>query len=127
MFPETGAKLNQFENDWAVYRLDYNANEFVVKKGLSKTEADRLAEEYIAKGHHQHYWADKQPAESPDLRGMMSKMLEFGSSQEMAIEVLLGQGASSDDCVDALAAASKLQIDECKAKVQEVVVSLDGA
>lgn len=113
-------------NEWAVYRLDYNANEFVVEKGLSKAKADRLAEEYIAKGHHQHYWVDKQPSGDPDYAALMSSMLESGSSQTMAIRVLLSQGASNDECVTALMASCQLQFDVCMERVLSVVALLDS-
>lgn len=111
-------------NEWAVYRLEYNGNEFVVEEGLSKTAADQLAEEYIAKGHHQHYWVDKQTLNGPDYFLLMSGMIKSGSSQMMAVKVLLSQGASNDECVNALMEVCHLELDVCKAKVKEVVVKL---
>lgn len=74
-------------NDWAVYRQDFNANEFLVQKGLSKDEAGSLADEYLAKGHHQHYWFDKQPSEDVDFASQLLDMLGSGSSHELAIKV----------------------------------------
>ena len=106
-------------NDWAVYRLDFNANEFLVQKGLSKDEAARLAEEYLAKGHHQHYWFDKQPSEDTDFVGQLSNMLSSGSSHELAIKVLLGQGATAEGCYQALESVTELTADECRSKVQQ--------
>ena len=106
-------------NDWAVYRLDFNANEFLVQKGLSKDEAAKLAEEYLAKGHHQHYWFDKQPSGDIDFAGQLSNMLSSGSSHELAIKVLLGQGATAADCYRALAIATELTSDECRSKVEQ--------
>jgi len=106
-------------NDWAVYRQDFNANEFLVQKDLSKAEAASLAEEYLAKGHHQHYWFDKQPPEEIDFASQLSNMLCSGSSHELAIQVLLGQGARPQKCADALAAVTELSEDECRMKVQQ--------
>ena len=106
-------------NDWAVYRLDFNANEFLVQKGLSKDEAARLADEYLAKGHHQHYWFDKQPTEDVNFASQLSNMLSSGSSHELAIKVLLGQGATTEDCCRALATVTSMSADECRSKVQQ--------
>lgn len=114
-------------NDWAVYRLDYHANEFVVEKGLSKEEASRLAEEYIAKGHHQHYWVDKQPSSQPDFEELFSGMLGSGSSHDLAIRVLLGQGATKKECADLLMAATELDAEKSMAKVAEVAERLEDS
>ena len=108
-------------DDWAVYRLDFNSNEFVVEKGLSQEGASRLAEEYIAKGHHQHYWVDKQPADDPDFLKLVRDMIGAGSSHDLAIRVLLSQGATITECVSALTAATDLSAEESSAKVSGVV------
>ena len=42
---------------WCVKRLDDNGNEFVLRAGLSRAQAERLAAEYQARGHKQSYWA----------------------------------------------------------------------
>ncbi|MWV12678.1 hypothetical protein F3I62_11295 [Pseudomonas sp. R-28-1W-6] len=46
--------------DWCVKRLDDNGNEFVLRAGLSREEAERLARDYQARGHKQTYWACRQ-------------------------------------------------------------------
>lgn len=43
---------------WTVWRIDDNANTFVVMSGLSKDEADRLASEFASHGHKQTYWVE---------------------------------------------------------------------
>ena len=106
-------------NDWAVYRLDFNANEFLVQKGLSKDEAARLADEYLAKGHHQHYWFDKQPTEDVNFASQLSNMLSSGSSHELAIKVLLGQGATTEECALALETVTEFNADDCRSKVKQ--------
>jgi hypothetical protein len=45
---------------WAVRRLDDNGNTFVVREGLARAEAERLAAEFEARGHKQTYWAEPQ-------------------------------------------------------------------
>ncbi|MEO4049271.1 hypothetical protein AAFN46_19565 [Pseudomonas sp. CAU 1711] len=48
------------QRDWCVKRLDDNGNQFVVRAGLSRAEAERLALDYQAHGHKQSYWACRQ-------------------------------------------------------------------
>ncbi len=43
---------------WVVWRMDESGNQFVVKDGLSQEDADRLVEEFTARGHKQIYWAE---------------------------------------------------------------------
>ena len=104
-------------NDWAVYRLDYNANEFLVEKGLSKDQADALATTYIERGHHQHYWVDKQPPTRIDYVGMLSEMLRGGSGIKMSLQVLLTQGATAGECLCALTECTNMSQEECKKMV----------
>ena len=47
------------ERNWCVKRLDDNGNEFVLRAGLSRAEAERLAAEYQARGHKQSYWVER--------------------------------------------------------------------
>lgn len=42
--------------EWCVMRVDDNANEFVVRDGLSFADARALAAELEARGHKQMYW-----------------------------------------------------------------------
>jgi hypothetical protein len=51
---------------WAVHRQDDNGNRFVVRAGLDREEAIRLASELEARGHKQLYWIEAEPAAVPD-------------------------------------------------------------
>lgn len=46
--------------DWCLWRLDDNGNRFVVRRGLSRDEAEALALEYQGRGHRQTYWAERE-------------------------------------------------------------------
>jgi hypothetical protein len=48
------------EGTWAVHRQDDNGNRFVVQKGLSREQAERLVAEFEARGHKQVYWAEPE-------------------------------------------------------------------
>lgn len=45
---------------WCVLRRDDNGQEFVVKRGLTKEEARRLAKELEDRGHKQTYWVERR-------------------------------------------------------------------
>ncbi|MBV6701138.1 hypothetical protein [Kitasatospora aureofaciens] len=45
-----------------VMRQDDNGNRFVVARGLSRPEAERLAAEFEARGHKQLYWVEAEDA-----------------------------------------------------------------
>jgi hypothetical protein len=45
---------------WKLLRQDDNGDRFVVKKGLTKQEAERLVAEFEALGHKQTYWAERE-------------------------------------------------------------------
>jgi hypothetical protein len=45
---------------WAVWRIDDNGNSFVVREHLGRDEAERLVEEFTARGHKQMYWTEKE-------------------------------------------------------------------
>ena len=51
--------IEGFEPVWSVWRQDENGNTFLVKGGLSQSEALWLVREYEQKGHKQVYWAEK--------------------------------------------------------------------
>ncbi|QEG21975.1 hypothetical protein [Mariniblastus fucicola] len=108
-------------NDWAVYRLDYNANEFLVEKGLSKEKADHLAAMYIGRGHHQHYWVDKQPPHGQDFHRMLKEMLDSGSTSKIALRVLTSQGATHEQCLNALTQCTSMTVEECQALLDESI------
>jgi hypothetical protein len=54
---------------WAVHRQDDNGNRFVVRAGLDREEAIRLASELETRGHKQLYWVEAAPVESPGRSG----------------------------------------------------------
>jgi hypothetical protein len=43
-----------------VYRIDDNANVFLVRSHLSRIDAERLVAEFEARGHKQMYWAERE-------------------------------------------------------------------
>jgi hypothetical protein len=51
---------------WAVHRQDDNGNRFVVRAGLDREEAVRLASELEARGHKQLYWIEAEPGATQD-------------------------------------------------------------
>jgi len=54
-------ELSELDNAelWVVWRIDDNGNTFVVKDRITKQAAERLVEEFTARGHKQTYWAEK--------------------------------------------------------------------
>jgi hypothetical protein len=56
--PEQGERASCTQRTWTVYRQDDNGNRFVVQKHLSREEAERVVEEFEARGHKQLYWAE---------------------------------------------------------------------
>ena len=51
--------LQPTECDWAVHRQDDNGNRFVVRTGLRREEAERLAAEFESRGHKQLFWVER--------------------------------------------------------------------
>lgn len=49
------------DNDWAVYRLDFAGNEFLVEKNLSEEQARQLVAKFESYKHHQYYWCARLP------------------------------------------------------------------
>ena len=47
---------------WAVYRIDDNGNQFVVRTQFSEGEAGQVVREFEARGHTQVYWAEQERA-----------------------------------------------------------------
>jgi hypothetical protein len=43
------------DNGYEVHRVDDNGNEFIVATGLSREEAERIADMYEARAHKQMY------------------------------------------------------------------------
>ena len=107
-------------NNWAVYRQDSTGNEFVVKRELSKSDAESLAAHYLSLGHHQHYWVDKQLTTAPDFPEQLQEMLQSGSAQKLAVSVLRAQGATDVELIDALLKTSALTPRECELIVQNL-------
>lgn len=106
-------------NNWAVYRQDFTGNEFLVEKGLSEVRARELVEEYESHKHHQHYWADLQPADEIDFPALLAQMLADGSPMHLALSVLTTHGASRTDCVAALQQACGLSDEESEAEFEK--------
>lgn len=53
------------ERDWCLLRLDDNGNRFVMRRQLTRAEAEALARDYQARGHKQTYWAEREgPADT---------------------------------------------------------------
>lgn len=48
---------------WAVYRTDDTGNSFLVREHLTLEEAERVAAEFTARGHKQHYWVEREKPE----------------------------------------------------------------
>ncbi len=45
---------------WRVDRIDTNGVTYRMFGGLTKKKAEKIAQEYEDKGHHQGYWATKE-------------------------------------------------------------------
>jgi len=45
---------------WSVWRTDDTGNTFLVRGGLTQEEAQRLVEEFEARGHKQMYFAERE-------------------------------------------------------------------
>jgi hypothetical protein len=59
--PEPGSVPSA--GSWAVWRIDDNGNTFVVRGGLGREEAERVAAEFSARGHKQMYWVERETSE----------------------------------------------------------------
>ena len=51
------AETGKILRNWSVMRIDTHGNTFKMKTGMTQEEAEKIADEYEAKGHHQGYWA----------------------------------------------------------------------
>ena len=45
---------------WTVWRMDDTGNRFVVRDRLTRETAERLVDEFAARGHKQTYWSERQ-------------------------------------------------------------------
>jgi hypothetical protein len=50
---------------WAVYRQDDYGNRFLVRAGLGRDDASRMAAELAARGHKQLYWVEPERLTEP--------------------------------------------------------------
>lgn len=41
---------------WQLWRMDDHGNEFLVASFATREEAEQARGEFVARGHHQHYW-----------------------------------------------------------------------
>ncbi len=57
---ESTAPSSGEQATWAVNRQDDNGNRYVVQRGLTRTEAERLVAQFEARGHKQVYWAEPE-------------------------------------------------------------------
>jgi hypothetical protein len=48
----------RFAAGWSVWRRDDHGNRFEVRRGLASSDAERLVEEFEARGHKQSYWLE---------------------------------------------------------------------
>jgi hypothetical protein len=48
------------DSAWTVWRMDETGNGFVVRNRLTREAAERLVEEFTARGHKQTYWSERQ-------------------------------------------------------------------
>ena len=71
-----------------------------------------IRDRYESHKHHQHYWADKQPNERPDLESLTKQMLADGSSVSLVIPVLVTYKASNLEIVEAIAESTELDREE---------------
>jgi len=54
---------------WTVWRIDDNANVFVVREHLTEEEAERVVADFTARGHKQTYWAERDvPRDRREVR-----------------------------------------------------------
>jgi hypothetical protein len=44
---------------WTLFRVDDRGNQFTVRTGLTREEAELLAHEFESRGHKQFYWAEQ--------------------------------------------------------------------
>jgi hypothetical protein len=56
---------------WAVYRQDDLGNRFLVRTGLGREDAGRLAAELEARGHRQIYWIEPDHVTPPNAAGSL--------------------------------------------------------
>ena len=62
----SGPELGPAES-WAVWRIDDNANTFLVRTGMSLVEAERVTAEFTARGHKQMYWVEREVVAERDI------------------------------------------------------------
>jgi UDP-N-acetyl-2-amino-2-deoxyglucuronate dehydrogenase len=53
-------KLESTNTTWTVWRMDETGNRFVVRDRLPLEAAERMVEEFAARGHKQTYWSEQQ-------------------------------------------------------------------
>jgi hypothetical protein len=41
---------------WELWRQDDHGNEFLIATFPDRQSAERARDEFLARGHHQHYW-----------------------------------------------------------------------
>ena len=114
-------------DDWAVFRLDFAGNRFLVEKNLPETRARQLVAEFEAHKHHQHYWAERVAAWRVDFAAMLRESLAAGSALDAALKVLKNQGASRLDCVRAVSEARGISWEAAETLVVGSTAFQEGA
>lgn len=46
---------------WRLWRQDDHGNEVLVRDFDDRAAAERARDEFVARGHHQHYWVEELP------------------------------------------------------------------
>jgi len=53
-------KPQSADTTWTVWRMDDAGNRFVVQDRLTRAAAERMVDEFTARGHKQTYWSERQ-------------------------------------------------------------------
>lgn len=108
------------ENNWAVFRQDFHGNEFLVEQGLSESRARERVIEFESHKHHQHYWAAQIDSSAIDYVHLLRKQLANASAIESAIGVLINQGASREQCINALCQCRGIEAKDAMKLIEKV-------
>lgn len=112
-------------NDWAVFRLDFNGNEFLVEQDLTEERAHELVLEFESHKHHQHYWACRVPEPAINYTQMLRDLLNNGSTLDVSLAVLRNQNATVIQCIKAVRDVRGWNLAESKRAVLQSPVFAD--
>ena len=54
---------------WQLWRQDEHGNAFLIREFDDRASAERARDEFISRGHHQHYWIKELPGSATDDSG----------------------------------------------------------